>query len=427
LITKILGYDQRICSERKIFKEYQKDSISNATLSRFLKKFGLETINKKKAKNPTDRRAKKSFSKDLRQQSSIAEEDDEMMSTTSTKAFTVRTCPQKFNILDQVLHSDDEGSECSSETSLPLPQACKDDELLCLLEAKEGKIKELTEICAGLSNKIVPSTLILDRSSGWDSGLEGKRPLHLCIRALIQVLSPVKPITEWIIENDFLILSQSSIVCTVEEDKKDPFHQLANTWFWDGILKYEALEKESKIEILNRFEQNIKDLCITNDIVFGTVTEINHPRLQFIPPPPQKILDMIIQQHYNHFLDYECFPLLPTNKRGELYEGAPELPNLPFRKIQLIPPSNAKPFSQVSFCSWRPRLATILSPRALFIASDDESEPEPEAEILLAELSWDREKQIYIKFVWPQYDQDVILEKGWSYYDSQGRLKSVSS
>jgi hypothetical protein len=33
-----------------------------------------------------------------------------------------------------------------------------------------------------------------------------------------------------------------------------------------------------------------------------------------------------------------------------------DLPNLPLRKIQLIPPNNTKPFDKVSFCRWRPHL-----------------------------------------------------------------------
>jgi hypothetical protein len=187
-------------------------------------------------------------------------------------------------------------------------------------------------------------------------------------------------------------------------------------------LKYEALEKESKIEILNRFEQNIKDLCITNDIVFGTVTEINHPRQQFIPPPPQRLIDMIIQQHYNHFLDYSD-DLGLQNGQQMFYD----LPNLPFKKIQLVPPTSTKPFGKVSFCSWRPKIDNMD-----FFSDDGSGEDDDEGredstasksppEILFAELSFDREKLTYVHFEWPHFEEDVILE-GEKFYSHPARF-----
>jgi hypothetical protein len=87
---------------------------------------------------------------------------------------------------------------------------------MTVINYQEGKIKELTKICSGLSNKIPPSSMISNLSAAAggiedDVGeniieLEQSRSLHLCIRAFIQVISPIKVLTEWIIENDFLIV-----------------------------------------------------------------------------------------------------------------------------------------------------------------------------------------------------------------------------
>jgi hypothetical protein len=283
----------------------------------------------------------------------------------------------------------------------------KDDNDKMIMQYQEEKIKELTKICSGLSNKISPSSLLhlsLLDSNLDDIELELNRSLHLCIRALIQILSPIKPIIEWIIENNFLIVKGIT--------PDDPFQQLANTWLWDGILKYESLENVQKSEILQIFGYKIKELCEKNDQIFGTrfttATDNNthHPQSVFIPPPPQRILDMIIQQHYNHFIDDLGL------KKGE---GMHDLPNLPFKKIQLVPPANTKPFGKVSFCSWRP---SLFSSPTIHTAEDSE-DIEREADILFAELAWNKDKLTYVHFAWPQYGEEVvILEKGWHYYSS---------
>jgi hypothetical protein len=169
------------------------------------------------------------------------------------------------------------------------------------------------------------------------------------------------------------------------------------------------------VKILQRFGYNIKALCKNHDQIFGTnfTAEANHGTNQigFIPPPPQRLLDMIIQQHYNHFLDYG------EDDLGPQYD----LPNLPFKKIQLVPPTNTKPFGKVSFCSWRPKIDNMD-----FFSDDGSGEDDDEGEeysappeILFAELSFDREKLTYVHFEWPHFEEDVILEGEKFYYPYQ--------
>jgi hypothetical protein len=136
-------------------------------------------------------------------------------------------------------------------------------------------------------------------------------------------------------------------------------------------LKYESVEENAdKVKILQRFGYNIKALCKNHDHIFGTTftSAANHGtnNLGFIPPPPQRLLDMIIQQHYNHFLDYG------EDDLGPQYD----LPNLLFKKIELVPPTNTKPFGKVSFCSWRPKYASDL----FFFDDDGSCEDDEEGE-----------------------------------------------
>jgi hypothetical protein len=418
LIERILIHDQEICKSKGESKKYSKKSISKSTLYRFLTKFGLST--------PKEYQEEKKMCSAKDKEIEIERYDnmnDDAESNTTDLDEKVSLKSLKF--FETKILQDEDAEEVKEQNDNAI-----------MIQYQDAKIKELTKICCGLSNKIPPSSLLhlswsLDSKSNLDVDvdLENNRSLHLCIRAIIQILSPVKQLTEWIMENDFLI------VHGITPD--DPFQQLANTWFWDGVLKYEALENDQKSEILKRFGHHIKELCEKHDQIFGTTIMNNknlnvHQQQQkqvFIPPPPQKILDMIIQQHHNHFIDD-----LPN---GESYD----LPNLPFKKIELIPPKSTKPFGKVSFCSWKPSLFSSpliqkdntnnmnnLSTRI----DEEEEEEDEEAEILFAELTWNKDKLTYVHFAWPQCGEegeDVILEKGWHYYSSGGRreIKTTQS
>jgi hypothetical protein len=396
LINRILFHDEELCRTLGSSKAYSKRTIENSTLSRFLKKYEL----------PTPTAYFQSMTQLPMKKVTVinANELDEGCSTIAPTEsdFNMKSSDDKIpsrttttTTFDQIFEAEDE-----NENNL-------------IIQYQGEKIKELNKICCGLSNKIPPSAL-LNISSYPDSGeLEQNRTLHLCIRGLIQVISPIKQITEWIIENDFLIIKDC---ITAKEEEDDPFRQLANTWFWDGILKYESLEDTAdKFKTLKRIGHRIKELCERNDTVFGTTTTTTTTTIAkkfglFVPPSPQKILDMIIQQHYNHFLD-------------DMNLG--ELPNLPFKKIQLVPPRNIKPFATVSFRNWRPALQ--LQPNGFEdneydeIIQDQDRQAEEEEEVLFAELTWDKDKLTYIHFAWPSCEEeDVILEKGWYYYAAGG-------
>jgi hypothetical protein len=384
LVERILFHDSNICKQLGIEKKYKSKKLDKSTLYRFLKKFDI----------PKVRELKKNSKKSVTV-TNISDDDND----NSTLAITENS---NFEI---------EAKSGSSLTShfekFVLKEESKDDNQNNIIIHYQGeKIKELTKICTGLSNKIPPSSLLSVHAIVPDSELEKNRTLHLCIRALIQVLSPIKQITEWIIENDFLIVQGIT--------SEDPFQQLANTWFWNGILKYESLGSNHKFEILKRFGDNFKYVCEKHDKIFGTKflkdqkDNLIYKQL-FIPPPPQKILDILIQQHYNHFID-------------ELPNGDMQvLPNLPFKKIELRPPLNTKPFGKVSFCSWRPSLfSSPIIHQNYGVEEDHGQDEEKEADILFAELTWDKDKLTYVHFAWPQYEEDVILEKGWHYFTSDG-------
>jgi hypothetical protein len=386
LVERILFHDNNICTQLGIDKKYKSSTIDKSTLYRFLQKFDIPKTRER------NKKSKKNKSVD------ISDDDDEIVAPTenATMVGTERKSSTSPSLFETLLLEEEEGGN-------------NHDKAIIIIQYQSEKIRELTKICSGLSNKIPPSSMVSNLSAAGkedDVGeniieLEQSRSLHLCIRAFIQVLSPIKKITEWIIDNDFLIITSKS-------QTKDPFQQLANTWFWEGILKYESLEENAdKVKILQKFGNNIKALCKNHDQVFGTTftSAANHAstnnQMGFIPPPPQKILDMIIQQHYNHFLDYDDDLGQPNNGQ-QVYEG---LPNLPFKKIELRPPSNTKPYGRVSFCSWRPREQYFFDGGEDY---DEESLPPPE--ILFAELSFDREELTYVHFEWPHYEEDVILE-----------------
>jgi hypothetical protein len=386
LVERILFHDKNICTQLGIDKKYKSSTIDKSTLYRFLRKFDIPKTRKRNKKSKNNKSV------------DISDDDDD--ETAAPTENTMVGTEKKSSISPssiETLFLEEEGGGNNHDKSI-------------IIQYQGEKIRELAKICSGLSNKIPPSSMISASSSsandhynldGGEIELEQNRALHLCIKAFIQVISPVKKITEWIIENDFLIISHQQV--GGRNYPPDPFQQLANTWFWDGILKYESLEENAdKVKILKRFGHNIKALCEKHDQVFGTTFTVGkngnraHGQQQlFIPPPPQKILEMIIQQHYNHFIDN-----LPNSK--EVYD----LPNLPFKKIELRPPSNTKPYDQVSFCSWRPREQYFFDG-----GGEDYDEKSPsQPEILFAELSFDREKLTYVHFEWPHYEEDVILE-----------------
>jgi hypothetical protein len=407
LIERILFHDNDICTQLGIDKKYKSSTIDKSTLYRFLQKFDIS-----KTRERTNKKSKKNQSI-----VDILDEDDdnETRAPTENKMKGAENSSTSPSVFEKLLLEEEGGTNNESKD--------------IIIQYQGEKIRELTKICSGLSNKIPPSSMVSNLSTASidkedDVGeniieLEQSRTLHLCIRAFIQVLSPIKVLTEWIIENDFLIVQGMT--------PDDPFQQLANTWFWDGILKYESLEDNAdKVKILHRFGYNLKKLCQMNDQVFGTsyTSAANHGtnNLGFIPPPPQRLLDMIIQQHYNHFLDFD-----ELGPDGQMYD----LPNLPFKKIQLVPPINTKPFGRVSFCSWRPKHEDLFFDQK---EEDDDSEEDslsnkspPPPEILFAELSFDREKLTYVHFEWPHFEEDVILEGEKFYSDyHQQQKKRVS-
>lgn len=403
LVEKILSIDDKICRQSGYVKRYKKNTIDKSSLSRFLLKFDIPKPSQlcKISKEGPACSTANVFSVDDDFSTLAPDPENTVLERNiDTKAIPLSSCFESF-------------------LSEAVPLIEDNNKSNVIIKYQGEKIKELTKICSGLCNKIPPSSSFLlgnpvfseegDRLFG-----SNNRTLQLCIGAIIQVLSPIKRITEWIVENDFLIIQGLT--------PDDPFQQLANSWFWDGILKFEAAGSSERVAIIEKFGHNIKDLCERHDNVFGTQFSCAKGDRQglFIPPSPLDILSMISEQHYNHFID-----LLPTNGCGRVVY---DLPNLPFKKIQLRPPTNTKPFAHVSFCSWRPSLCsspTIL--KASAAASDvvEEStnlinqDVREEADILLAELSWDRDKLPYVHFSWPQFgEKNVILEKGWKYYNN---------
>jgi hypothetical protein len=437
MMTKILEYDREICKDKGISKSFERFTLSESTLHRFMKKYKIQTVTSFFNNLEEDLQYSKMPAGKFIKQVSCNNHDDyyntDIDSTTTAPEDYDHNNNGKCNMVKKGTISDPLPTRLLSfEKFLEENKEEIETKYNAIIHYQGEKITELTKICSGLSNKIPPSSMVSLCSSAAaiekeDVGeniieleLEQSRSFHLCLRAFIQVLSPIKKITEWIIENDFLIISSSSKKSQqgVVKEEDQIFQQLANTWFWDGILKYESVEENAdKVRILQRFGYNIKALCKNHDQIFGTTFTVaaNHGtnNLGFIPPPPQKILDMIIQQHYNHFLDFgELGP------DGQMYD----LPNLPFKKIQLVPPTNTKPFGKVSFCSWKPKVDNMdffLSESGAEDDDEEDSASKSPPDILFAELNFDREKLTYVHFEWPHFEEDVILEGEKFYYPYQ--------
>jgi hypothetical protein len=320
--------------------------------------------------------------------------DDDGLSVASTQVPMNIMKRKTNNIIDQILlNNSNEGSDKEEEvitttTIQPPPRlvsSCEQqqhfEESLRVKELKK-KIEKLTEMYTSLSNKIAPSPLLTSA----DSEMEGKRILHLCIRSLIQSLASMESVLQWIVEN----------INIIGDGHQNDEQLLPNSWFWNTILKYEAAN--DKVSELKNFETNLKQLCLRNHT--QTVVGKEHVVNLFIPPPPQTILDLIIREHNNNLLIMNV-----VKEEGEAEEKlSSRSSRLPFKKINLIPPENTKPFQRVRFRKWRPEEESNNSNDGDKIVGGGEEK------ILLTEFTWDRDKLKYVHMQWPQYKKEVILK-----------------
>jgi hypothetical protein len=202
IIERIIHHE-RECS--KFSKEsIKRSSIPDSTLYNFLNRFNLDTIKWTEGKRKKNMPSMPSQSSklDLKKEKSldhIINSDDDADDNKSTLALTEENLER-----------------CLANKDIPLfdqflTQDADQNQNNLIIHYQGEKIRELTKICCGLSNKIPPSSMVSLCSSATidkedDVGeniieLEQSRSLHLCIRAFIQVLSPIKKMTEWIIEN----------------------------------------------------------------------------------------------------------------------------------------------------------------------------------------------------------------------------------
>jgi hypothetical protein len=404
LIKNILQYDLEAGKKNGDgqISSISASEVQEKTIYAFLRRYNLPSIRDYKS---AQRRKMNSDSRVHHKKCIEGENesctDEEYVSTTTT-GFT-STC-NKSSVSDEgkgTFFEIFEKESISGEADKPTPESenntntqillrkinqCEND-----LREKDETIEKLAKLHSSLSSKLSPSPLILSS----EAEMAGKRIAYSCIRSLIQVLSPLDSILKWIVifnnnKNDKTLHTNSGLL--LKEDQVPINDDNNNAWFWNTLLNYEA-ENDKHTE-LREFETQLQKLCSRNNV------SLTKHMTSFIPPPPQKILDLIIQEHHHQ-------------KQRSDVENEGEI--LPFKKINLVPPENTKPFGTVRLKKWRPSTT-----------SDDDNDKGKKAtavaekaeEILLAEFTWDREKLKYVHMQWPQYKKEVTLKnfyKGQDY------------
>jgi hypothetical protein len=163
----------------------------------------------------------------------------------------------------------------------------------------------------------------------------------------------------------------------------------------ETVLEYEA--DNDKVGRIKQFESHLIETCKRNNVPLAKHLK-DFERDSYIPPPPQKILDLIVA---------ETFLLLANNQEDPHTQNQNEKKlRLPFKRISLVPPENTKSFETVSLDKWRPvsslnTLASINNKTATEKEVVTDAEAEEAEEILLADLTWDRERIKYVHLQWP--------------------------